>query len=105
MGRFCAGGQLMVAVSLHAASVRSLTRRDARHRSWERALLAVHAVGYLTAVFWVLSPVKAGVFIIVQQGLLGLYLGCSFAPTTRACPSWPPLTTVTSCVGRCAHLP
>src|SRR5258707_5762272 len=46
------------AVSLHVASVRALTRRAARGRSWERALL-VHAVGYLTVVFLVLSPVRA----------------------------------------------
>jgi hypothetical protein len=67
-------------------SVQALARRAARHRSWERALYTIHAVGYLTAVLPVLSPVKAVVFIIVQQGLSGLYLGCSFAPTTRAMP-------------------
>jgi len=51
-----------------------------------RALYPIHAAGYLTAVFLVLSPVKAVVCLIVQQGLSGLYLGCSFAPTTRAMP-------------------
>jgi len=74
------------AVSLHVASVRALTRRSARGRSWERALITVHAAGYLTAVFLVLSPVKAVVFIIVQQGLFGLYLGCSFAPNHKGMP-------------------
>jgi hypothetical protein len=67
-------------------SVQALARRAARHRSWERALYTIHAAGCLTAVLPVLSPVKAVVFIIVQQGLSGLYLGCSFAPTTRAMP-------------------
>ena len=74
------------AVNLHVASVRALTSRDARRRSWERALIAVHAAGYLTAVFLVLSPVKAVVFISVQQGLFGLYLGCSFAPNHKGMP-------------------
>ena len=74
------------AVSLHVASVRALTRRAARHRFWETALIAVHVVGYLTAVFLVLSPVKAVVFILVQQGLFGLYLGCSFAPNHKGMP-------------------
>ena len=74
------------AVSLHVASVRALASRAARHRSWERALLAVHVAGYLTAVFLVLSPVKAVVFILVQQGLFGLYLGCSFAPNHKGMP-------------------
>ena len=77
---------LLEAVSLHVASVRALTRRSARRRSWERALLTVHFAGYLTAVFLVLSPVRAVVFIIVQQGLFGFYLGCSFAPNHKGMP-------------------
>ena len=35
--------------------------------------------GYLTAVLLVLPPIQALVFILVQQGLFGLYLGLSFA--------------------------
>jgi fatty acid desaturase len=77
---------LLEAVSLHVASVQALARRAGRRRSWERALLTIHAVGYLTAVFLVLSPVKGMVFIIVQQGLFGLYLGCSFAPNHKGMP-------------------
>jgi fatty acid desaturase len=74
------------AVNLHAASVRALSRRAARHRCWEKALITAHAAGSLTAVFLVLSPVKAVVFIIVQQGLFGLYLGSSFAPNHKGMP-------------------
>jgi fatty acid desaturase len=77
---------LLEAVSLHVASVRALASRAARRRSWERVLIAIHAVGYLTVVFLVLSPVKAVVFMIVQQGLFGLYLGCSFAPNHKGMP-------------------
>jgi fatty acid desaturase len=77
---------LLEAVSLHVTSAQALTRRAARRRSWERALITIHAVGYLTTVFVVLSPVKAVVFMIVQQGLFGLYLGCSFAPNHKGMP-------------------
>jgi fatty acid desaturase len=77
---------LLEAVSLHVASAQALARRAARHRTWERALFTIHAIGYLTAVFLVLSPVKAVVFLIVQQGLFGLYLGCSFAPNHKGMP-------------------
>jgi fatty acid desaturase len=77
---------LLEAVSLHVASVRALARGAARHRSLERALFTIHFAGYLTAVFLVLSPVKAVVFIIVQQGMFGLYLGCSFAPNHKGMP-------------------
>jgi fatty acid desaturase len=37
-------------------------------------------------VFLVLSPVKAVVFILVQQGLFGFYLACSFAPNHKGMP-------------------
>jgi fatty acid desaturase len=71
------------AISLHTSSVRALTSRTSRHRPLEAALLAAHTVGYLAIVFVVLSPVKAVVFIVVQQGLFGLYLGSSFAPNHK----------------------
>jgi fatty acid desaturase len=71
------------AISLHTSSIRALTSRASSHRPLETALLAAHAAGYLTLVFLVLSPVKAVVFILVQQGLFGLYLGSSFAPNHK----------------------
>ncbi len=77
---------LLEAFSLHVASIRALTSRSRRSRAWETGLLAVHVVGYLTAAFLVLSPVKAMVFILVQQGLFGLYLGSSFAPNHKGMP-------------------
>ena len=49
-------------------------------------MLALHATGYLAAVLLVLSPLKAAVFIIVQQALFGLYLGCAFAPNHKGMP-------------------
>jgi fatty acid desaturase len=74
------------AFSVHAASIRALASRDSRRRPAEAALLAIHFAGYLAAVFLVLSPVKAVVFILVQQGLFGLYLGVSFAPNHKGMP-------------------
>ena len=77
---------LLEAVSLHVASIRSLTSRAPRYRAWETGLLAVHFAAYLAVVFLVLSPVKAVVFVLVQQGLFGLYLGSSFAPNHKGMP-------------------
>jgi len=74
------------AFSVHAASIRTLTSRESGRRAMEAALLAAHFVGYLTVVFLVLSPVKAVVFMSVQQGLFGLYLGVSFAPNHKGMP-------------------
>jgi len=76
----------LTALGLHIDSAMNLTRRTGRSRTGERLLFAAHVVGYLAVVFWVLSPVKAAVFIGVQQGLLGLYLGISFAPNHKGMP-------------------
>src|SRR5258707_12802904 len=71
---------LLEGVNLHVASIQALTRRSSRRRFWERALITVHPAGYLAVGFLVLPPVRAVVFMIVQQGLFGLYLGGSVAP-------------------------
>jgi fatty acid desaturase len=84
------------AISLHVSSINALIgqarqrrtspKGSGRHWSWEAGLLTVHVSAYLCAVFLVLSPVRAVVFILVQQGLLGFYLGCSFAPNHKGMP-------------------
>jgi fatty acid desaturase len=78
---------LLEAAQLHRSSVRALVAdRRLRHRAWEALLLLMHTAGYVTAVLLVLSPLKAAVFIVVQQALFGLYLGCSFAPNHKGMP-------------------
>jgi fatty acid desaturase len=77
---------MLEAVQLHVSSIRAVLRRGLRHRRWEALMLGVHTVGYLALVLVVLSPVKAVVFIVVQQALFGLYLGCSFAPNHKGMP-------------------
>jgi fatty acid desaturase len=76
---------LLEGMNLHVASFRALAGR-LRHRTWEALLLAVHVAGYLATVMLVLPPVKAVVFIVAQQALFGLYLGCSFAPNHKGMP-------------------
>ncbi len=72
--------------SVHIASIRAVAGRPGRRRPAEAALLALHFALYLGAVFLVLSPVKAVVFIAVQQGLFGVYLGACFAPNHKGMP-------------------
>jgi len=74
------------AASLHIASIRALAGRYTRSRLAEAALLAAHMTGYLAVVFLVLPPLKAVVFVVVNQGLFGLYLGASFAPNHKGMP-------------------
>ncbi len=77
---------LLEAMQLHVASVRALARRSLRHRGLEITLLTLHTVGYLALLLIALSPLKALVFVVVHQGLLGLYLGLSFAPNHKGMP-------------------
>jgi fatty acid desaturase len=74
---------LLEAAQLHAASVKALLRSGIRSAWPEALLLLAHAIAYLTAVLLVLPPFKAIAFILVQQGLFGLYLGLSFAPNHK----------------------
>ncbi|GAA0384914.1 acyl-CoA desaturase [Micromonospora gifhornensis] len=78
---------LLEGLHLHVNSVKAVLgpRRIAR-RPAEAGLLALHLGGYLTAVFLVLNPAQAVAFILVNQGVLGLYLGCSFAPNHKGMP-------------------
>jgi len=88
---------LLEAVHLHIAGMRALLGRSGKARWAEAGLLTVHIGGYLTAVFVVLSPVQAVVFLVVQQGLFGVYLGSSFAPNHKACLLWARMRGSISC--------
>jgi fatty acid desaturase len=73
-------------LNLHYASVVAMFKTPMRHRRLEAVLLVVHAAVYLGAVFTVLSPGKALVFIAIHQALWGIYMGCSFAPNHKGMP-------------------
>ncbi|GAC1345873.1 MAG: hypothetical protein NVSMB29_20230 [Candidatus Dormibacteria bacterium] len=77
---------LLEGLDLHVATARALFTGELPAPRREFALLAVHAAVYLGAIFLVLSPGTAVVFIVVQQGLFGLYLGCAFAPNHKGMP-------------------
>lgn len=80
---------LLEGLNLHVAGVRALldrTHMSPRAKLTEAILLLVHAVVYLGAVFLILSPIQAVCFLVVQQGLFGVYMGCSFAPNHKGMP-------------------
>jgi fatty acid desaturase len=78
---------LLEAAHLHLASIKAVLRGSGRANLVEGLLLLAHVAGYLTALVLVLSPLQAVAFILVQQGLFGLYLGCSFAPNHKGMPT------------------
>jgi fatty acid desaturase len=77
---------LLEGLNLHVAGLLALRERPTAARWWEGLLLAVHLIAYAAVVLLVLSPVQAIVFVAVQQGVFGLYMGCSFAPNHKGMP-------------------
>ncbi|WP_026423766.1 fatty acid desaturase family protein [Actinokineospora inagensis] len=80
-------------LNLHISGIRATWHGETKMRRVEGALLTAHVVGYLTAVFLVLSPGVAVVFVVVHQALWGLYMGSVFAPNHKGMPTMagPPL--------------
>jgi fatty acid desaturase len=78
---------LLEAAHLHLASIKAIVRGSGRASTVEGLLLLAHVAGYLTALVLVMSPLQAVLFVVVQQGLFGLYLGCAFAPNHKGMPT------------------
>jgi len=78
---------LLEGLSLHWSSIQTVWRDEVKARRLEAVLLAIHIGAYLTAVFLVLSPLTAIVFIAVHQGIWGVCMGCSFAPNHKGMPN------------------
>jgi fatty acid desaturase len=74
---------LLEGAHLHLASAKAVLRGSGRANLVEGLLLVAHVAGSLTALVWVLSPAQAVAFVLVHQGLFGLYLGCAFAPNHK----------------------
>ncbi len=63
-------------LSLHASSVRRVFSRDpVAHRRVEIGFLMVRLGGFVALVFLVLAPEKAVVFLAIELGLFGVYMG------------------------------
>jgi fatty acid desaturase len=73
---------LLEALNLHVSSIRALLKPGIRIRTTELALLGVHFGSYAVLLTWL----QATVFLVIHQGLLGVYLGCSFAPNHKGMP-------------------
>jgi fatty acid desaturase len=78
---------LLEAAHLHLASIKAIVRGSGRANLVEGLLLLAHVAGYVAALVLVLSPLQAVAFVVVQQGLFGLYLGCAFAPNHKGMPT------------------
>jgi fatty acid desaturase len=72
------------ALNLHVSSLRSVRRPR------EVGLLVVHASTYFGLLWLVMGPGKAAVFVIAHQAVVGVHLGCAFAPNHKGMPMPPP---------------
>jgi fatty acid desaturase len=78
---------LLEAAHLHLASAKAIVGGRGRANTVEGLLLVVHLAAGLLALVVVLQPLQAVAFVIVHQGLFGLYLGCAFAPNHKGMPT------------------
>jgi fatty acid desaturase len=74
------------AVKMHRTALRELVHGRLRRPWAEGAWLAAHYALFLGSVFWVLSPIRAVAFVLVQQAVLGCYFGMLFAPNHKGLP-------------------
>jgi len=77
---------LLRTVGLHVSGAQMLVAKRDRSAALEGVLLALHTAMYLSLVLLVLSPLKAVAFIVLQQAVFSVYLGCSFAPNHKGMP-------------------
>lgn len=81
---------LLEGLSLHASSVRRVFQRGHLDRRWvEIVFLSIRLLGWIALVFLVLSPGRAAVFLAVELGVFGFYMGASFAPNHKGMPIVP----------------
>ncbi len=74
---------LLEGLGIRMASVQFLISKKAKFRFVESVSIILHFVVYLGLVFSVMDVWQAGLFVLVHQGLLGLNMGCVFAPNHK----------------------
>ena len=71
-------------VGIRLAGVQFLwQRRRARHSLVELSLMGLHFLSYFGLLFYFLTPWQVFGFVLVHQGLFGLYYGSVFAPNHK----------------------
>lgn len=74
---------LVQSFAMHINHIRRVLRSHNRHMPVEAALLSAHFALYATVVILVLSPIQAIIFVLMQQGLFGVYMGSIIAPNHK----------------------
>ena len=78
---------LLASVSLRFGGINYLIRGgNAKYPVVEPALLAIHAVLYLGALYFVLGPWQGALFLLIHQSVAGFLMGATFAPNHKGMP-------------------
>jgi fatty acid desaturase len=64
-------------------AVKQIAGKQVRQPVIEGSLILLRAAVYVTCVFWVLNPLLAVAFIVVQHAVQGVYFGMIFAPNHK----------------------
>jgi len=75
---------------LHIVSVKRVIKGEMKYRWVEASFLALRLGAFLALAFWVLSPVKATAFVLLELAVFGLCMGGAFAPNHKGMPIVPP---------------
>lgn len=81
---------MLEGLNLHMQSFQTLLARGTVKRRWiELTLMTVRLAGYVTVLTLFLPFPMAVAFLGVQMAVLGVYMGCSFAPNHKGMPVLP----------------
>lgn len=81
---------LLEGVNLHASGVKTIFGKAKINRRWvEMSFVTLRILGYLGLVFWAMPAGLAFLFLSIQLGLFGLYMGAVFAPNHKGMPVAP----------------
>lgn len=81
---------MLEGLHLHIQGFRTVLGRDpVAHRWTELGLMSVRMGGYLAVLLIFLPVGLAAAFLGVQMAVLGVYLGCTFAPSHKGMPILP----------------
>ena len=86
---------LLEAISKRRGVILFLLRRKPKFHRIEILLTVVHYVWYLSLVFYLLAPAHAIIFIVVHQGLYGVFMATVFAHNHIGMPLMPDKSKLT----------
>jgi fatty acid desaturase len=76
----------LLAFSQHIRGIQFLLQKQGKHTAAEALCMAIHFVVYFGLLVYFLALWQAVLFVVIHQGLHGLYLASVFAPNHKGMP-------------------